>query len=511
VRYLTSNEIWALAGTADTAWMLTSGGINYTVDNGADTLSWQGWKTDLRPFALAVGGGRTLVCLGTTSDTIANDLWLYDRASGKDTTVAVPFRRRNLAPLNDAVEINVALYCADVVWGGGSIFWLAAVDGGLIRWDNALLKGRIFPVNVARSYAVDSFPVLTDTLLRGFPDTTKRVEGLDVVNAGTDSARVFVRTARRIWSFRPADSTWDTLPNRLADAGRRLVSFAYVKVNGRSVPPGLFTVIADSVSGGSRVDTMLYKYDPAGGQWVAFLTRDIHRPAMLSVTFGADGSVFFADTSNVYHYPDTAGTARLPYTDAQTIADKSAFDRRLLAATDVLIPHRVIHDVACTPDAAASRLWIASADGLYYSRDEAADESALRAFRYYRRSPKVTEGLKSAYVYPGILTNQSAYNSSGNWGESPRATFAYNLAKKANVTIRVYDWNMDLVKTIIDNQPRLAGTSRQMGRSTEPSVDYWDATDGAGRTVAPGVYYYKITTDAGERAFGKIVVAVHRF
>jgi flagellar hook assembly protein FlgD len=85
--------------------------------------------------------------------------------------------------------------------------------------------------------------------------------------------------------------------------------------------------------------------------------------------------------------------------------------------------------------------------------------------------------------------------------------FAYNLSKASKVTIRVYDWNMDLVATIIKNKQRPAGTEQASGRSTNVIEDAWDGRTTAGKRVAVGVYYYTIIAQSGEHAFGKIIVA----
>ena len=103
-------------------------------------------------------------------------------------------------------------------------------------------------------------------------------------------------------------------------------------------------------------------------------------------------------------------------------------------------------------------------------------------------------GLKQTYAAPGIINDYT-----------PQATFVYTLSHDANVTIKVYDYSMRLVKVVADNSFRkAAGTS---GRSTDLRYDVWDGHTGAGRLVAPGVYYYKITASTGESSFGKIVVA----
>jgi hypothetical protein len=62
---------------------------------------------------------------------------------------------------------------------------------------------------------------------------------------------------------------------------------------------------------------------------------------------------------------------------------------------------------------------------------------------------------------------------------------------------------------VVRNAERKAGTKRASRRSSEPA-DMWDGRNESGRIVAPGVYYYKITTDKGERAFGKVIVALSR-
>jgi flagellar hook assembly protein FlgD len=88
-----------------------------------------------------------------------------------------------------------------------------------------------------------------------------------------------------------------------------------------------------------------------------------------------------------------------------------------------------------------------------------------------------------------------------------KTVFAYNLSKASRVTIRVYDWNMDLVKTVIRNEQRPAGSESANGRSTDATTDSWDGTNAAGKRVAVGVYYYRITAQSVEHAFGKVIVA----
>jgi flagellar hook assembly protein FlgD len=108
-------------------------------------------------------------------------------------------------------------------------------------------------------------------------------------------------------------------------------------------------------------------------------------------------------------------------------------------------------------------------------------------------------GLEETYALPGIITDD--YRAP----KASRTTFVYKLSRDANVTIRIYDYAMQYVKSVIENAQRKAATP--LGRSTDGWLDVWDGTTASGRPVAPGVYYYKITVSTGERSFGKIVVA----
>jgi flagellar hook assembly protein FlgD len=144
-------------------------------------------------------------------------------------------------------------------------------------------------------------------------------------------------------------------------------------------------------------------------------------------------------------------------------------------------------------------------NGLLFSRSEERDEHDSTPFVYVRHDPKISTGLKQTYAVPGILSS----NVSTSDVTSSQAVFAYSLSKAANVTITVYDWNMNLVKNVVTNSPRLAGADDPTGngRSTNRREDVWNGTNSTGKRVAVGVYYFKITATSGERSFGKIIVA----
>jgi len=71
-------------------------------------------------------------------------------------------------------------------------------------------------------------------------------------------------------------------------------------------------------------------------------------------------------------------------------------------------------------------------------------------------------------------------------------------SKDASVTIRLYDFGMNYVRTIIQNAPR----NKDLGGAP----DFWDGKDDAGNIVPNGVYLYRIDVDSDTPLFGKIIV-----
>ena len=71
----------------------------------------------------------------------------------------------------------------------------------------------------------------------------------------------------------------------------------------------------------------------------------------------------------------------------------------------------------------------------------------------------------------------------------------YSLQYASNVTIQILDFGMNLVKTLIQNAPRNAGTI----------FDLWNGRDDKGNTVPNGVYFYRIEINNEKPMFGKIM------
>ena len=104
------------------------------------------------------------------------------------------------------------------------------------------------------------------------------------------------------------------------------------------------------------------------------------------------------------------------------------------------------------------------------------------------------------------------YYSEGDEVNSVNTTFAYpnpfsplrnNISIKysvnhsADVTIRIFDFGMNLVKTLIQNAGRL---------ESDEVIERWNGRDEHGNYVANGVYFYRIDVGSDDPLFGKILV-----
>ncbi|HMD69284.1 MAG TPA: hypothetical protein VKF42_10435 [Chitinivibrionales bacterium] len=497
-RELTSNNIYGFAGNGDTLWMVTDQGLNCTIAN-SDTLSWLGYKAPLSVLSLGFGGGVAVACIDTAPFAKTGKLWYYSYAVHSFDSIPLPFKPDSLSKSKRDSSVFKGV---GVTWAGG-FFWLACVDGGLVRWNPAGQTMRAFYPKSRNS--VDPAAVRLDSATTGitaFPDPSKRVIAVSVGDSAGGAGALFVCTPAALYRFHPNDTSWDTLPGRIASG---TASFAaYLDVFSCARSKLLYASVATAGGSGSR-DTILYRYDSASGGWITypFLSN------VTSLTFGPDSVVYFSVKPNNIQAaagsrPDTLVRTA---TDTLVCSPKSFLNDRMSPAMDGNTPDYVTDVLYLPYSDITGSLWIGTAssgvinNGLFFTRDERAGERGKIPFVYVHRERAIQGGLKQTYAYPGILN--------GDYSQQTRTIFAYSLSKASKVTIAVYDWNMSLVKNIITNEDRKAGKDDPLGngRSTDRTRDFWDGTNNAGKRVAVGVYYFRITAQDGERSFGKIIVA----
>jgi hypothetical protein len=161
--------------------------------------------------------------------------------------------------------------------------------------------------------------------------------------------------------------------------------------------------------------------------------------------------------------------------------------------------YKFLTDISVFGNSSKYSVAFSSNRGVFYSQNEPQNSQNTEPFEHFYKAVPLKIGLKQVYAEPGILSAS---------GGDKFCTFEYSLEKDDRVTIDIFNYNLDFVCRITENEPRDSVGSNE--RSTVKGIDRWDGTvnNRGGRPVSPGVYYFKITTQKTKlSAFGKVVVA----
>jgi hypothetical protein len=127
-----------------------------------------------------------------------------------------------------------------------------------------------------------------------------------------------------------------------------------------------------------------------------------------------------------------------------------------------------------------SIIWAGGTDGTIHSTDGGITWTVFRSELY----------AEDHFAYPSPFSPIASIRQG--------TTIHYMPPTTTQVTIKIYDFNLDLIRTVIENQSRLGGV--------EADNDIWDGKNHEGELVANGVYFYNIKLNSGEDWWGKVAV-----
>jgi len=458
-RQLTSNNIIALAGNRDTVWAATDRGLNYQTSLD-DKEEWRGFEADNfsgRFYGLAFGGGGAAALI--SGDRVSSTLfsfWHFDHKSGKIQQnhfrfPAFPFPEFPL-------ELREAYTPAGGVIFFDNKFWAPFKDGGVICYDPAVDKAEALRPGVDVPVSPENLSPLDNADKSSSPVLSVTVNGNSIL----------VTTPSKLWSYNKSDgwSAFDGVPD-INSNETFIAAFA--------LEDELYSYINTKNNGKDEI--ALYRAG-ADYKWHKALNN-------------TPLAVFPAVEGRYYALFENNQAVMFDGTEEKLTAHQ--FRTLLAAAGDD--PDPKVNYILFLPQAGSvGTLLVATSSGLYFSKSANPVSGVYSPMVSIRHIRQVKSG--ESYALPGIIRGGDKYG---------KAVFVYELKKSGNVTIRVYDYNMSHVKTVINRERREAQTAS--GRSTVPSADFWDGTNKAGRMVSPGVYYYKITSTGGDRFFGKVILA----
>lgn len=136
-------------------------------------------------------------------------------------------------------------------------------------------------------------------------------------------------------------------------------------------------------------------------------------------------------------------------------------------------------------------VWLGADDGLARLEENPGSVWSGRWTVYF--ASQLLNSASSTYAYPNPFNPRTdilkiKYSTGGN---------------NVPVTIRIFDFGMHVVRTVVQNAER--GTVHSIDQSGGV-VDYWNGLDDAGNMVPNGVYFYSVDTGSGKPLYGKILV-----
>lgn len=133
-------------------------------------------------------------------------------------------------------------------------------------------------------------------------------------------------------------------------------------------------------------------------------------------------------------------------------------------------------------------IWAGTGDGLALSLDSG---QTWKIFRSYKSTALSAEPKTYAYPNPFSPLRHNVY------GEDGWVRFQYHTDQSTTVTVKVYDFGMNLVKTVVENKTRAV---------TGDYTEAWDGRNELGELVANGVYFYKVKLQGKNAFWGKVMV-----
>ena len=471
VRQLTSNSIAALAGGGDTLWIATERGFNYRTSTSVKD-DWFGFEVNdlqYRFWSLGFGGGGAAALIDKDAQTDSIGFWHFNHAAGS-------YQQRYFK-FSPSVQGEFAKPTSSVVFLNGN-FFAPFNYGGLARYnpaDNSVHVIRPMDAN-------ESLPQNLGEMKDEEADA-KAVLLLDVDSRDTS---IIITSPTALWRYCPnrqGDKRWESVDANpsFAAAADGFVSFDAAFTVRKKEALALYSFM--TIARGGDTSTILHVFDENSKQWRVAIDES----KRYSVVPAVNGCLYTILENGVTAYADKNDTLSV-------LMQPNDFRDMLRKAGDD--PNPTINDILFLPKSDSSgTLAVATETGLYVCESAEPLSGRYGDFTLYRHVRGVNAG--EVYALPGVIRGGSGE------GKYEKCVFVYKLKKDGAVTIKVYDYNMSLVKTVVQGERRKADKSR----STDPLRDVWDGTNGRGKRVWPGVYYFKITTNAGERLFGKVILA----
>lgn len=489
----TSNSINDIIATGDTVWLATSRAVSKSTDRGISWINYYGSQV----FGSESSSGiayKNGILAASTAHSIEKDNTSYPEGSGLRLTTDGGTTWISIPQSVDAPGDSVIIYGINRV---RALPVTVAINN--ISYDVALTSKYIWTANFAGGLR----RVLIDSILTNKNTKWERIV-LPSDNVNTISPEDTIKFALQpvAGNFGPEGY----LNHRV---------FSVVTIDDNNIIVGTAGGINISTDGGSSWKKVNHQnqIQPISGNFVVALGYNQVSKTIWGATWMAEAQSEFNAVSYSTDFGESWQT---------TLTDEKChgfgFKKQdILAATDNgmfrsentgtswILPTAIIN----------SKTQVALTTNIFYSAASEGNDIWLGSdagLAKLTETGNIWEGEWKVYLASKVLSTQTETYAYPN-PFSPDAEIIkikYSTGgKRKSVTIRILDFGMNLVRTVIQNAERgdeIHTVDGFNGVSNSGVIDYWDGKDEFGRIVPNGVYFYRIDFDSGDPLFGKIMV-----
>jgi len=470
-----SNSILDIIAIGDTVWLGTSRGVSVSFDRGENWTNFYGTS----PFGVdnisALGYNNGTVWAATATSVEGTGGGMVPKGTGLKYTTDNGLTWASIPqPLDhpdsnkvrygnnilDALPVTVAEQnlTYDIAFTQGTV-WITSFAGGLRKSTN---KGQSWQRVVLPPDDLDSIKT-TDTLdfclspIGGSFCSEGNLNHRAFAVTSSDATTLYVGTANGVNKSIDNGISWVKFNHQNQDepiSGNFVTSLSYNQANN--------TVWASTWKAEDLTEFYGVSSSTNGGE-----SWSVHLVDERSHNFGFKGvDVISATDNGAFRTSNQGNTWILP----NNIVDE---------VTGVPLTTNIFYSAASE----GNEVWLGSDDGLAKIDETGFWEGEWKVF--FASQPLSSNN--ETYCYPNPFSPRT---------EQLKIKYSTGGVEAA-VTIRIFNFSMDYIKTVIQNAPR--------NRTVEGPPEFWDGTDENGNLLPNGVYFYSVEINDDAPIFGKII------
>ncbi len=486
-----SNGISDIVTIGDTILVGTGGGLSISTDNGSS------WENFINTNNFSDDGISTV-----NYDKYTNTIWVA-----------------TARPYNSDIDMGTGLhYSTDLgkTWtdipqpvdGSGDSLFVYGINDGIQVSKVHALPVTVTPGNVTYDFAFTPGTVWITSWSSGLRKSTNKGQTWQRVLLPSDSLN----------SLQPTDTVRFSLRPKAGNEGwLNHMGFSVVSVNDSTLYVGTVNGINKTTNANDTLPQISWvkfnhqnQANPIGGDWVVGLGYNEYNKTIWGATqigentdhleksgvsFSSDGGKSWQtslDGSKVYNFgfknndviaASTTGAFRSSDMGISWILPNSIVDEK--SGTKIT----TVAFYAASVSKSNNFVWLGSDEGLA---------------RLNETTNIMWSGEWKIYFASQSLASQSETHAFPN-PFSPRLDSKLNIkystgGKNEKVTIRIFNFSMSYVATVIQNADR---AETGLGNGV---IDYWNGKDDSGNMVPNGVYFYRVEVGSNDPIYGKILV-----